>query len=74
MHRITTGMDDETQVQVLSGLDTAAEVVTGYVQMKKTANASKTERSPFIPARRGNNNSRKTNAARPPGIRVNLNK
>ena len=67
MHRITTGMDDETQVQVLSGLDTTAEVVTGYTNEKKAAKTSKAQTSPFMPKRPGNNTPKKTNTGPPPG-------
>ena len=50
-------MDDETQVQVLSGLDSTDEVVTGYTQQKKTAKTAKPETSPFMPATAGKQKS-----------------
>jgi HlyD family secretion protein len=64
LRKITTGMDDETQVQVLSGLDSTDEVVTGYTEQKKAAKIVKAETSPFMPKRPGNSNTK--SAARPP--------
>jgi HlyD family secretion protein len=50
---IKTGMDNETEVQVVSGLDSTDVVVTGYTQMKKSElKKSTTEKSPFLPQRR----------------------
>jgi len=46
-------MDNETEVQVVSGLDSTDVVVTGYTQMKKSElKKSTTEKSPFLPQRR----------------------
>jgi HlyD family secretion protein len=68
LQRIKTGMDDETQVQVVSGLDSTDVVVTGYTQVKKAALASKTEKSPFMPQRPGRSNqTKKSTGGRPPG-------
>ncbi len=67
VHRITTGMDDETEVQVLSGLDSSDVVVTGYTQQKKAAKTGKPEASPFMPKRPGNSNNKSKAAGRPPG-------
>jgi HlyD family secretion protein len=51
--KITTGLNNDTQVQVLSGLDNDDEVITGAeVETKGEARAG-TVRSPFMPARRG---------------------
>jgi len=51
--RVTTGLDDKTVVQVVSGLQEGDEVVTGYKKLlKKDAAAAK---SPFMPTRGGNN-------------------
>ncbi|MFT3703908.1 MAG: efflux RND transporter periplasmic adaptor subunit [Agriterribacter sp.] len=63
---ITTGMNDETEVQVVSGLSEGDEIITGYQeiskeQMKKSPNAA----SPFMP-RRPNNNSKKSQPGPPP--------
>jgi len=53
---VTTGLDDKTEVQVISGLQEGDEVITGYKKMgKKEAEAAKTNKSPFMPARRGGN-------------------
>ncbi len=61
---IKTGMDDETQVQIVSGLNTNDLVVTGYTQVKKADLASKTKKSPFMPQRPSRN---KKSSGRPPG-------
>jgi HlyD family secretion protein len=51
--RVTTGLDDKTVVQVMSGLQEGDEVVTGYKKLlKKDAAAAK---SPFMPTRGGGN-------------------
>ncbi|HXB91201.1 MAG TPA: efflux RND transporter periplasmic adaptor subunit [Puia sp.] len=53
--KIATGLNDDTHVQVLSGLSTDDEVVTG-VQVQTAADAKAgggAVRSPFMPARRG---------------------
>ena len=66
LQRIKTGMDDETEVQVISGLNTNDQVVTGYTQVKEEDVKSKTEKSPFMPQRPGRNN-KKSAGGRPPG-------
>jgi len=51
--QVSTGMDDKTVVQVISGLQEGEEVVTGYKKLlKKDAAAAK---SPFMPTRGGGN-------------------
>ncbi len=55
---IMTGLDDKTQVQVVSGLKEGDEVITGYIKVqKKDAASAKAAKSPFMPAR--NNNRRR---------------
>lgn len=50
--RITIGLNDQTQVQVLSGLSLNDEVVTGYeVLVKGTNKKASQAKSPFLPAR-----------------------
>jgi len=49
---IRIGMEDGTQVQVLSGLSTADEVVDGVQQASTKASSNATQRSPFMPQRR----------------------
>ncbi len=53
--RIVTGLNDDTNVEVLAGLTTDDEVVTG-TETPAAANGAKsaTQRSPFMPARRNN--------------------
>jgi HlyD family secretion protein len=53
---VTTGLDDKTVVQVISGLQEGDEVITGYkkVQQKDAASA-KAAKSPFMPTRGGGN-------------------
>jgi len=48
---VVTGMTNETQREVVSGLTTADEVVTGYEALKGKAKAKST--SPFMPQRPG---------------------
>jgi HlyD family secretion protein len=50
---IRTGLEDGTQVQVLSGLSPADEVVDGVQQAAAKANQNNNPRSPFMPQRRG---------------------
>lgn len=57
MRPIITGRNDETQVQILSGLSLADDVVTGYKEISKNKKATATEKSPFMPARPGGNRS-----------------
>ena len=53
---VTTGLDDKTEVQLISGLQEGDEVITGYKKMlKKDAAAAKAAKSPFMPTRGGNN-------------------
>lgn len=59
---VITGMDDETQVEILSGLRPADEIVTGYQQLKVTKKS--TAKSPFMPAGRGS--SGRSGSGRPP--------
>ncbi len=53
--RIVTGMTNETQVQVLSGLSPSDIIVTGYRQLSVSKGKSNTEKSPFLPSRPGGN-------------------
>ncbi|MEP7255307.1 MAG: efflux RND transporter periplasmic adaptor subunit [Ferruginibacter sp.] len=56
---VTTGLDDKTIVQVVSGLQEGDEVVTGYKKvLEKDAASAKAAKSPFMPARRNNNQRR----------------
>jgi len=52
---IMTGRNDETQVQVLSGLSLSDDVVTGYKEVAKDKKTTTTEKSPFMPTRPGGN-------------------
>jgi HlyD family secretion protein len=52
--KIKTGLNDDTHVQVLSGLDPDDDVITGVeAETKGGAAAGGAVRSPFMPARRG---------------------
>lgn len=56
---VITGMNDETEVQVLKGLKVGDQVVTGYRQVsEKEATSKTTESSPFMPKRPGGNSRR----------------
>ncbi|MGC4035974.1 MAG: efflux RND transporter periplasmic adaptor subunit [Chitinophagaceae bacterium] len=61
---ITTGLNNETEVQVISGLTANDLVVTGYQSLKKGAAKKTTEKSPFLPQRTGGN--RKTSGGGAP--------
>jgi HlyD family secretion protein len=62
---VTTGLDDKTVVQVISGLQEGDEVITGYKKIqKKDAASAKTSKSPFMPARGGGNRRRPAQAPR----------
>ena len=50
---IKIGLSDDTNVQVLSGLSTDDQVVSGMQQLGTTEKGSGAARSPFMPARRG---------------------
>jgi HlyD family secretion protein len=50
--KITTGLNNDTKVQVMSGLTPDDEVVSG-VEIATAAEKSGAARSPFMPARRG---------------------
>ncbi len=52
--KIITGLNNETDVQVLSGLSTGDEIVTGYQSLAKGLLSKKvTEKSPFPAAAAG---------------------
>ena len=57
---IRIGLEDGIQVQVLSGLTEGDEVVDGVQQAGTKGNQNSTERSPFMPARRGGGGNRPT--------------
>lgn len=54
---VLTGLNNDTQVQILSGLSTDDEVVNG-TEMVAAAKSSGAVRSPFMPARRPTNTTR----------------
>jgi len=56
--KITTGLNNDTKVQVLSGLDVNDEVVSAVEVATKADKASGAVRSPFMPARRGGGGGR----------------
>jgi HlyD family secretion protein len=56
--KIRTGLNDDTQAQVLHGLSPEDEVVTGVEIPVKGATGSGPARSPFMPARRPSNSSK----------------
>jgi HlyD family secretion protein len=49
---VTTGLNNDTQVQILSGLSADDLVVNGTEIVTKADKSSGTERSPFMPTRR----------------------
>lgn len=54
--KIKTGMDNDTEIQVVSGLNKNDHIITGYkvLSKKSSGNAAK---SPFMPQRRGGGNN-----------------
>jgi HlyD family secretion protein len=54
---IRTGLEDGTQVQVLSGLTSNDEIIDGVQQAGEKANSNNNQRSPFMPQRRGGQGS-----------------
>jgi len=64
---IKIGFDDETQVQVLSGLSQDDEVVTGYSQSTKAEKKKSEASSPFMPKPPGGSNKKNNNPGPPPG-------
>jgi HlyD family secretion protein len=57
--KIKTGMDNDTEIQVISGLDKNDNIITGYklLSKKSSGNAGK---SPFMPQRRGGGSNNKS--------------
>lgn len=53
--KIKTGMDNDTEVQVISGLTTNDNIITGYKNLSKKSSGS-AAKSPFIPQRSGGGN------------------
>jgi HlyD family secretion protein len=67
---IRTGLEDGTQVQVLSGLTPNDEIVDGVQQAGVKANSNNSQRSPFMPPRRsGQGNNRPTGSGQGGGNR-----
>jgi HlyD family secretion protein len=67
---IRTGLEDGTQVQVLSGLTLNDEIVDGVQQAGAKANSNNSQRSPFMPQRRsGQGNTRPTGSGQGGGNR-----
>jgi len=50
--KIKTGMDNDTEIQVISGLDKNDNIITGYKLLSKKSSGNSTK-SPFMPQRRG---------------------
>jgi len=56
--KVTTGLNNDTQVQILSGLDNDDEIVDAAETETKAEAKSGAVRSPFMPARRGGGGNR----------------
>ncbi|EFK36024.1 Macrolide-specific efflux protein macA precursor [Chryseobacterium gleum] len=62
--KIKTGMDNDTEIQVISGLNKNDNIITGYkVLSKKTSGGQ--AKSPFMPQRRGGGNNRNSGGGGP---------
>ncbi|MBB6329094.1 HlyD family secretion protein [Chryseobacterium sediminis] len=55
--KIKTGMDNDTEIQVISGLNTSDNIITGYKVLSKKSSDGQAK-SPFMPQRRGGGNNR----------------
>ncbi|ROI03229.1 efflux RND transporter periplasmic adaptor subunit [Chryseobacterium sp. G0240] len=55
--KIKTGMDNDTEIQVISGLDKNDNIITGYKVLSKKS-SDRQAKSPFMPQRRGGGNNR----------------
>lgn len=53
--KIKTGMNNDTEVQVISGLNSNDNIVTGYKNLSKKSSGNSTK-SPFMPQRSGGGN------------------
>ncbi|MFP3598735.1 efflux RND transporter periplasmic adaptor subunit [Chryseobacterium sp. SIMBA_029] len=53
--KIKTGMDNDTEIQVISGLTTSDNIITGYKTLSKKSGGS-AAKSPFLPQRGGGGN------------------
>jgi HlyD family secretion protein len=63
--KVRTGLNDNTQVQVLAGLTTRDQVVLAADGGSPAAAAAGSPASPFMPRRPGSRSARSTNAGRP---------
>lgn len=55
--KIKTGMDNDTEIQVISGLNKNDNIITGYKVLSKKSSGGQAK-SPFMPQRRGSGNKR----------------
>ncbi|MDW9382568.1 efflux RND transporter periplasmic adaptor subunit [Chryseobacterium sp. JV558] len=55
--KIKTGMDNDTEIQVVSGLNKNDNIITGYKVLSKKSSGGQAK-SPFMPQRRGSGNNR----------------
>lgn len=55
--KIKTGMDNDTEIQVVSGLTKNDNIVTGYKLLSKKSSDAQAK-SPFMPQRRGSGNNK----------------
>ncbi len=55
--KIKTGMDNDTEIQVIYGLDKNDNIITGYKVLSKKSSGGQAK-SPFMPQRRGGGNNK----------------
>lgn len=55
--KIKTGMDNDTEIQVVSGLNKNDNIITGYKVLSKKSSGGQAK-SPFMPQRRGGGNNK----------------
>ncbi|REC59526.1 efflux RND transporter periplasmic adaptor subunit [Chryseobacterium pennae] len=62
--KIKTGMDNDTEMQVISGLDKNDNIITGYKLLSKKSSGGQAK-SPFMPQRRSGGNTKGSSGGGP---------
>ncbi|SMD02452.1 efflux RND transporter periplasmic adaptor subunit [Chryseobacterium sp. YR221] len=62
--KVKTGMDNDTEIQVISGLNTNDNIITGYKVLSKKSSGGQAK-SPFMPQRRSGGNNKNSGGGGP---------
>lgn len=62
--KVKTGMDNDTEIQVISGLSTNDNIITGYKVLSKKSSGGQAK-SPFMPQRRSGGNNKNSGGGGP---------